>query len=86
MHIYNEIKNGNISIEKKEEYQKQFKSKLTELTAENPKHKSKVRLNTIKNIEIFITQETNLSNFIMIMLKLFLNLCIKQRKEQNLKY
>ena len=32
MYIYNEIKNGNISIEKNEEDQKEFKSKLNEIT------------------------------------------------------
>ena len=51
MHIYNEIKNGNISIEKIEESQKQFKSKLNEITTGNPKHKSKDQLDAIKNIK-----------------------------------
>ena len=37
MHIYSEIKNGNISIEKNEEDQKQFKTKLNEITKGNPK-------------------------------------------------
>ena len=32
MDIYNEIKNDNMSIEKIEEDQKQFKSKLNEIT------------------------------------------------------
>ena len=32
MYIYNEIKNGNISIEKNEEDRKEFKSKLNEIT------------------------------------------------------
>ena len=49
MHIYNDIKNGNISIEKIEEDQKLFQSKLNEITAGNPKHKSKDQLDTIKN-------------------------------------
>ena len=51
MYIYNEIKNGNISIEKIEEDQKQFKSKLNEINTGNSKHKSKDHLNTIKNIK-----------------------------------
>ena len=38
MLIYNEIKNCNISIEKIEEGQKQFKLKLNEITIGNPKH------------------------------------------------
>ena len=51
MHIYNEIKNGNISIEKIEESQKQFSSKLNEITTGNPKYKSKDQLDTIKDIK-----------------------------------
>ena len=86
MHIYNEIKNGNISIEKTEEDQKQFKSQLNEITTVNPKHRSKDQLKAIKNVKIFITQETKLSNYIKVMLKLYLKLCIKQNKEQDLKY
>ena len=39
MHICNEIINGDITIEKIEENQKQFKSKLNEITTGNPKHK-----------------------------------------------
>ena len=73
MHIYNETKNGNISIEKIEEDQKQFKSKLNEINTGNPKYKPK-------------DQETKLSNYIMIMQKLCLRLCKKQNGEQDLKY
>ena len=50
MYIYNEIKNDNIAIEKIEEDQKHFKSKLNEITTGNPKHRSKDQLDTIKNI------------------------------------
>ena len=39
MHICNEIINGDITIEKIEENQKHFKSKLNEITTGNPKHK-----------------------------------------------
>ena len=49
MHIYTEIKNGNISIEKIEKGQNKFKSKLIEITIGNPKRKSKDQLGTIKN-------------------------------------
>ena len=38
MCIYNELKNGNISTEKIEEDQKQFKSKLNEITLKNKKY------------------------------------------------
>ena len=67
MYIYNEIKSSNISIEKIEEDQKQFKSKLNEITTGNRQHKSKDRLDTIKNIKNLYN---SLSNYIMIMLKL----------------
>ena len=49
MHIYDNIKNDNTSIEKIEEDQKQFK--LNNITTENPSRKSKVQLNTIENIK-----------------------------------
>ena len=51
MHIYNEVKHGNISIENIEEDQKQFKSKLNEITTGNPKYKSKDPLDTTKKYE-----------------------------------
>ena len=51
MHIYNEIKNGDISKAKIEEDQKQFKSKLNEITIGNSKHESKNQLDSLKNIK-----------------------------------
>ena len=50
MVICNNIKNGNTSIKKLEEDQKQFKSNLNEMTKGNSKNKSKDQLNTIQNI------------------------------------
>ena len=47
-HICDEIKNGNISTSKIEEDQKQFKSKINEITTGNLKHKSKDQLETTK--------------------------------------
>ena len=64
MHIYNKMKNGNISIEKIIEDRKQFKSKLNEITTGNPKHKSKDELDPIKNIK-------NLYNSRDIVIKLY---------------
>ena len=75
-------KNSNISIERTEAYQNQFKSKLNEKTTGNPKPKSKDQLDTIK---MFIAQEIKLSNYKIIMLKLYLKLYIKQNREQDLK-
>ena len=42
LNIYEEIKNRNISIETIEEEQKQFKSKLNEITTGNPKSNQKI--------------------------------------------
>ena len=50
LHIYNNIKNSNISIEKIEEDKKQFKSKLNEITTANLRYKSKDQLDTKENI------------------------------------
>ena len=36
LHIYENIRNGNVSIEKAKEYQKQFKSNLSTITTGNP--------------------------------------------------
>ena len=49
--IYNNIKNGNISIEKAADDQKQFKSDLNEITRGNPRYKKEYQLNTIANIK-----------------------------------
>ena len=53
--IYNEVKNGNISILKGEEDQNKFKSSLSDITTENPKYKKQYQLDAIENIK-------NLSN------------------------
>ena len=50
LHIYNNIKNSNISIEKIEEDKKQFKSKLNEITTGNLRYKSKDQLDTKENL------------------------------------
>ena len=50
LHIYNNIKNSNISIGKIEEDKKQFKSKLNEITTGNLRYKSKDQLDTKENI------------------------------------
>ena len=57
MRIYNELKNGNISTEKIEEDQKQFKSKLNEITIGNQKHKSKNQLDTIKKYNLYNSRD-----------------------------
>ena len=86
MHIYNEIKNGIISIKKAKEDQKKFKSGLSEITRGNPKYKKKINQMQQKILKIFIIQDKNSSIYLMIMLKLDLNLCAEQNMEQDLKY
>ena len=51
LHIYENIKIGDISTEKAKENQKQFKLKLSEIITENPNTKSKGQLNAIENIK-----------------------------------
>ena len=50
------MKNGNVLIEKIEEDQKQFESKLNEINTGNPKHKLKDQLDIIKILKIFTSQ------------------------------
>ena len=51
MYIYSDTETGNISIEKIEVDQKQFKSKLNKITIGNLNLKSKDQLDAIKNIK-----------------------------------
>ena len=54
LHIFKKIKNSNISIKKAEEHQKNFKSKLNEITTGNPKYKEKHQLDTTQNLQLFL--------------------------------
>ena len=62
LNIYNDIKNGNISIEKGEEDQKKFKSSLSELTSGNPKYGRKYQLDAITNIKNLYTSREKVIN------------------------
>ena len=53
LNIYNDIKNGNISIKTIEEDQKKFKPNLSEITTGNPKYRKKYQSGAITNIKIF---------------------------------
>ena len=79
------IFNGDTSIEKVEEDQEQFRFNLNEVARWNSKNKSKEQLTAIKILKIFIVQEKQLSNYIMIMPELCLTLDTKQNMEPNLK-
>ena len=50
MHIFEEIRNGNISLQKSEENQNKFKSNLNKIASGNPKHKEKYQLERIRNL------------------------------------
>ena len=51
LHLYRDIFDGNIELEKAEEDQKQFKLDLNEVTKGNPKKQSKDQIKTIENIK-----------------------------------
>ena len=50
MYTYNQLKNGEKTLQQVEEDQKKFKSELNEITSGNPKHKSQKQSYAIKNV------------------------------------
>ena len=83
--IYEEIKNGNVSIEKIEEEQKQFKSKLNEITTGNPKTKSKEQLYTITNIKNFYNSREKVVKLYNDYAKIILETMYKANQGRGLK-
>ena len=73
-------------MNKKIQEDKKLKSKLSKTTTGNPKYRDIDQLDTIEDIQNLYTHEKTLSNYIMILLKLYLQLCTKQNREQDLKY
>ena len=51
MYTYDQLKNGEKTLQQVEKEQKNFKKELSEITTGNPKHKSEKQLYTIKNIK-----------------------------------
>ena len=49
--VYNDIKNGRISLQKEEKIQEEFRSEVNEILKGNPHYKSDIRESTIKNIK-----------------------------------
>ena len=49
--IYDEIKSGGATLQKKEKEKRKSKSELNEITRRDPKHKSKDHSDTIKNVQ-----------------------------------
>ena len=63
--IYDDIKNGNISTEKKEEDQNQFKSDLNQISIGNPKYKKEYQLNAVTNIKnVYNSRQKDINFFI----------------------
>ena len=85
INFYNQLKNGEKTLQQVEEEQKYFKKDLNEITSGNLKHKSEKQSYTIENVKIFITRDKNLLVYLMIMQKLDLKPFTNQ-KEQELKY
>ena len=63
LHIFEEIENGNISLQKAEENQNKFKSNLGEITSGNPKHKGKYQLDALENIRNLYDSRQKVINF-----------------------
>ena len=51
VYTYDQLKNGNISLQQVEKQQKDFRKELNEITFGNPKHKSNNQLYIIKNVK-----------------------------------
>ena len=51
MYIYNQLKNGDTTLQQVEKQQKDFKKELNKMTSGNPKRKSNNQLYIIKNIK-----------------------------------
>ena len=80
------MKNGHVLIEKIEEDQKQFKSKLNEINTGNPKHKLKDQLDIIKNIENLYNSKDKVIKLYNDYAKILSeSMYVKQNKEQELK-
>ena len=50
MYTYDQLKNGETTLQQVEEEQKDFKKYLNEIVKGNPEHKSDKQLYTIKNV------------------------------------
>ena len=77
LNIYENIRNGNISIEKLKENQKQFKLKLIEITTGNQKAKSKDQLNPVENIKSVYESREEIIELYNDYAKIRLKLCTK---------
>ena len=61
--IYNYRKNGRISLQKEENVQEEFWSKLNEILKRNPNYKTKDQISAIKNIQKLHNGQKKVFNF-----------------------
>ena len=90
MYTYNQLKNGEKTLQQVEEDQNYFKKYLNEITPGNPKRKSERQLYTIKNRNLYNSRQKKLLIYLMIMQKLdlkpFINQSKMKLKEKDSKY
>ena len=61
MYTYNQLKNGDATLQKVEKQQKDFKKEIKEITSGNPKHKSSNQLYVIENVKNLYNLDKKLS-------------------------
>ena len=91
MYTYNQLKNGEKTLQQVEEEHKYFEKDLNEIASGNPKHKSEKQAYTIKNVRnLYDLRQKNILIYLMITQKLDLKPFTNQNKikqqEQDLKY
>ena len=90
VYTYNQLKNGDKTLQQVEKEQEDFKIDLNEIASGNPKHKSDSHLYTIKNVKSLYSSRQKNIDLLNDMQKLNLNQFIDQNKmkeqEQDLKY
>ena len=91
MYTYNQLKNGEKTLQQVEEEHKYFEKDLNEIASGNPKHKSEKQAYTIKNVRnLYDLRQKKILIYLMITQKLDLKPFTNQNKikqqEQDLKY
>ena len=62
MYTYNQLKNGEKTLQQVEEDQKKIKSELNEITSGNPKHKSEKQSYTVKTVRsLYDSRQKNIN-------------------------
>ena len=61
--MYNDIKNGRVSLQKEEKIQEEFRLELKEILKGNPNQKSENQINTINDIKKLYIRQEKVLNF-----------------------